>query len=98
MNEAISIAKTGSNITVAGTSASAAIPTGASGSAPVYVRVASTTACYVKVGVTGLTAVAGDMLLSAGEGVVLNVGRATHIAALQVSAGGILQISPLEDS
>lgn len=96
--DAISVAKTGSNITVGAASASVAVPTNASGSAPTYVRISSTTNCYVKVGLTGLSAVVGDLLLITGQSEVLNIGRNTHIAALQVSAGGILQISPLEDS
>lgn len=89
---------TGVNITTGAASASASIPNASNGTKPKFVRVASTAAAYVKIGTAGVTAVAGDMLIQPGDSHVLSVNGCTNIAALQVSAAGIVQISPLEDS
>lgn len=96
-DDAISVVKTGSTIAFTGTSANVAMPTDSSGTTPKYIRLASTAACYVKIGASGVSAVAGDLLVQPADSVVLKVGRQAYIAALQVSAAGTLQISPLED-
>ena len=96
-DDAISVVKTGSTIAFTGTSANVAIPKDSSGTTPKYIRLASTAACYVKIGASGVSAVAGDLLVQPADSVVLKVGRQAYIAALQVSAAGTLQISPLED-
>ena len=95
--DAICVVKTGATLAVGATSANVAIPTDSAGTTPKYIRLAATSACYVKIGPSGVAAVAGDLLLNAGEGVVLKAGKNTYVAAIQVSAGGTLQISPLED-
>ena len=97
MDDAISVFKTGSVIAFTGTSASIAIPTDMAGNAPRYIRVAANAACYVKLGVGSATAVAGDLLVQPADAVILAVNGATHIAAIQVSAGGNAQVSPLEN-
>jgi len=96
-DEAISVVKTGATIAFNATSANVAIPTDSSGASPKYVRLSATANCYAKIGPSGVTAAAGDLLVQPAESVVLKVQHLTHIAALQVSAGGTLQISPLED-
>lgn len=96
--DAISVVKTGSNITTGAASASVAIPTDASGGIPRYVRLACTAACYVKIGPSGVSAVVGDMIINPGGGEVLKTHNLGYIAALQVTAAGILQISPMEDA
>lgn len=96
-DDAISVVKTGSTIAFTGTSANVAMPKDSSGTTPKYIRLASTAACYVKIGASGVSAVAGDLLVQPADSVVLKVGRQAYIAALQVSAAGTLQISPLED-
>lgn len=97
VDDAITVFKTGSNIAFNATSANTAIPTTNAGIAPNFVRLASTQACYVKVGKGAQTAVAGDLLIQPADSVVLRVAGTDNIAAIQVSAGGVLQISPLED-
>ena len=97
MDDALSILATGSIIGFTGTSARVAIPTDSSGAVPKYVRVAANAACYVKVGTSTVTAAAGDVLVQPADAVTLKVSRSTHIAAIQVSAAGTAQISPLED-
>lgn len=94
--DAISVMKTGVTLATSGTSANVAIPTDSSGAAPKYIRVAATQDCYIKLGPSGVAAVAGDMLLQVGDSVVLATSFAPYIAALQVSAAGVLQVSPLE--
>jgi 1-aminocyclopropane-1-carboxylate deaminase/D-cysteine desulfhydrase-like pyridoxal-dependent ACC family enzyme len=94
MSKAMQIFATGVTITTGATSASASIPNCANGTKPKYIRVASTASAYVKI---GTTAVAGDVLVQPGDSIVLAVAGASTIAAIQVSAAGTVQVSPLED-
>lgn len=95
---AMQIVATGVNITTSGTSASATIPNDASGNLPKYVRVACTAAAYVRLGKTTATAVTTDMLINpTGDGIVLQVSGNDKIAAIQVAAAGVVQVSPLEN-
>ena len=93
---AVSIVKTGSIISFGAASASVAIPTESAGGAPKYIRVVATAPCYVKIGNSGVTAAAGDVLVQPADAVVMKTLRQTHIAAIQVSGAGIVQISPME--
>lgn len=95
--DSISIVKTGATITTGAASVSAAIPTDSSGSLPKYVRVAATAAATVKIGPTGLSAAAGDVLVQPGDAVILKTSGYGFVAALQVTTTGKVQISPLED-
>ena len=97
VDDAITVFKTGSNIAFNATSSNVAIPTAQSGQAPKFVRLAATQACYVKIGNGTQTAAAGDLLVQPADSVILRVAGVNNIAAIQVSAGGVLQISPLED-
>lgn len=94
---AVTVLATGSTITTSGTSASVTIPNTASGTLPKYVRVAATVAAYVKLDKTSATAAAGDVLVQPGDAVVLVVGNCDKIAAIQVTAAGVVQVSPVED-
>lgn len=93
----ISVVKTGATRAFTATSASVAIPTDSSGELPKYIRLNATAACCVKIGPSGVAATTADLMLSAFESEVIAVGRQAYIAAIQVSAAGTLQISPLED-
>lgn len=94
--DAITVTKTGSVINFTGTSASVTIPTDSAGTTPKYCRLTATQACYVKIDVGSATAVAGDLLVQPADAVVVRTHGLTHIAALQVTTAGVLQISPLE--
>jgi aspartate/methionine/tyrosine aminotransferase len=94
----VNIQATGSTIATGAASASVALPNNAAGVAPEWVRVVATAAAYVKVGPSTVTAAAGDMLVQPGDGVLLRAKGWTHIAAIQVTAGGTVQISPVEDA
>lgn len=95
--DAVCIVATGGTITTSGTSSRIAIPNDSGGAAPKYVRVIATNPAYVKVGNSTVTAAAGDAMVQPSDGAILNVSRCTHIAAIQVSVAGTVQVSPLED-
>lgn len=93
------ISVTGVNITTSGTSASATIPLDSSGVTPRYVRVASSAGAYVRFGKTTATAVNTDCLVQPGDAQILAVpGGSDKVAAIQVTAAGVVQVSPLENS
>ena len=93
---AIQIVKTGVNIATSATSAGATLPTNSSGAVAQYVRIVSTAAAYVRMGTGAQTAVNTDMLINPGVGEIFATNGNTHIAALQVAAAGIVQVSPVE--
>ena len=95
--DAIGIVKTGVIISFNATSANVAVPTDSSGTIPKYVRIAANAACYVKIGPSGLAAVAGDALVQPADSLILKTHGYGYIAAIQMSAAGTVQISPLED-
>jgi hypothetical protein len=94
----IDVRTTGVTIATGAASARAAVPNNTSNASPMFVRVTATVAAYVKAGDSSVTAAAGDLLVQPGDAVVLKFKGATHIAAIQASGAGIVQISPLEDS
>jgi hypothetical protein len=98
MDDSVTIIKTGVILTAGGTSVNAAIPTAQSGEIPRYIRLAATTSIYVKLGIAGVAAVAGDFMVQPGDATIVVVPQGiTTIACLQAATGGILQVSPLED-
>ena len=98
LEDAIGVAAIGAIITTSGTSDKVAVTNDASGTKPKYVRIAATAAAYVKLGIgTSITAAAGAMLVQPGDAVVVKLSHNTHVAAIQVTAAGVVQITPLED-
>lgn len=93
----ITVSKTGIQIATTGTSAGATIPLDSSGSVPRLIRIAATFAACVRLGVGAQTAVTTDLQVQPGDSVVVSTNGATHIAAIQVSAAGVVQVSPLEN-
>jgi hypothetical protein len=97
-NDFLTITVTGVNISYTGTSASAAIPVASDGNRPRYIRIASTNQCYVKLGTSGVTAAAGDIMVQPADSVILHVPMGiTHIAAIQEASAGKANIVPLEN-
>lgn len=94
--DSVSIFTRGATITTGAASANAAIPT-VSGVLPRYVRIAASAAAYVRLGVVADTAAAGDFIVQPGDAVVVNVNGCTHVAAIQVTAAGIVQLSPVDN-
>lgn len=95
-DDSIQVFAPGVIITTSAASTAVAIPNTLSGTIPKYVRLAATQACYVRLGVTP-TAVTGDLLVQPADAVIVCVARYPQIAAIQLGASGVLQISPLED-
>ena len=93
---ALSITATGVTITTSGVSAGSALPVNSAGTAPRFVRIAATAAATVRLGVGAQTAATTDMLVQPGDATVVATCGATHAAALQVAAAGVVQISPVE--
>lgn len=95
----ITVTVTGATIATTATSASVAIPNDSSGNKPNYVRIAATAPACVRLGKTTATAVTTDLQVQPGDAVILQVPKGYDtIAAVQVSAAGIVQISALENS
>jgi hypothetical protein len=94
----ITVATTGATLVTGAASASVAIPVASDGNRPRYIRVAGLNACYVKLGTSGVSATNADTLIQPADAVILNVPMGiTHIAAIQDSAAGRVNIVPLEN-
>jgi hypothetical protein len=94
----ITVQKTGVQQASGAASAGAALPTDMAGNIPRYIRVAATAPACFRFGSGGVpTAVATDLQVQPGDAVILTTNGATHFAVIQVSAGGIVQVSPLEN-
>lgn len=93
------ITVTGIAITTGVASAGGAIPVNSAGEIPRYIRVTATAAAYFRMGPGAQTAIVGDMMIQPGDSQLLAVPRGvTHVAAIQVAAAGICQVSPCENS
>lgn len=93
----VSSQTTGVAIATSGTSASATIPTMSSGELPRFIRVAATAPACVRLGKSSATALATDLQVQPGDAVILSVNGNDRIAAIQVAAAGVVQVSPLEN-
>lgn len=86
------------DIATSGTSARIAIPTASSGEVPRYIRVSSTVAARVRIGTSTVAALATDTLVQPADAMILQVPQGvTHIAAIQDSAAGKVNVAPLEN-
>ena len=97
LDDAISVSVTGVSLATSGTSAGTTIPLDSAGVVPRYIRVAATQPACIRLGVGAQTAVTTDLQVQPGDAVILKVMWRTHIAAIQVAAAGVVQVSPLED-
>lgn len=94
----ITITRTGVTQASGGASAGGALPNASSGEVPRYIRVAATAAACVRIGNGAQTAVTTDLQVQPGDSVILAVPLGyTNFACIQVSAPGVVQISPLEN-
>lgn len=78
-------------------SARTAIPVDSAGNIPRYIRVAGINECYVKVGNSAVAATANDMLIQPADSVIMTVNNMTHIAYIQGTAAGKINVVPLEN-
>lgn len=80
-------------------SARSAIPVDGSGNRPNFIRVAARNECYVKIGDVTVTATINDILVQNADSVILQVPKAaTHIAYIQGTAAGQVNVTPLDNS
>lgn len=80
-------------------SARSAIPVNGAGVIPAYVRVAARNECYVKVGTVAVVATTNDILVQNADSVILQIGRGdTHIAYIQGTAAGQVNVTPLNNA
>lgn len=94
----ITVVKTGVSQTSGVATAGGTLPTDSAGNLPRYVRIAATAAACFRFGYGSLpTAVTTDLQVQPGDAVILTTNNATHFAVIQVAAGGVVQISPLEN-
>lgn len=78
-------------------SAGSTIPLDSAGNVPRYIRVAATAAACIRLGGAGVTATANDTQIQPGDALIMATSNQTNFAVIQVSAGGLVQISPLEN-
>lgn len=80
-------------------SASTAIPVNLSGNRPNYVRVTAINESYVKLGTSGVAATSNDILVQPGDCIILAVpAGVTHIAYIQGTLAGKVNVAPLENN
>lgn len=95
--DVITIAVDGATVTTGAASARVAIPNTSSGNKPLYVRVAATVESYVMLGNSTVVATANSMLVQPADSNLLAVGANTHLAYIQGTGTGKVNITPLED-
>lgn len=92
------VVATGFTAATGAASARTAIPNDSSGRAPNFIRIAGTNG-FCKIGDSGVTATANDMLIQPGDSQIVAVPKGvTHIAYIQNAAAGQINVVPLENS
>lgn len=97
IDDAIQIQAVGVSLTTGAASVNATIPNTASATKPKYIRLCVTANCFVKIGQVGVVATGNDILMNPADCLILKVSGNTTIAAIQQAAGGICNITALED-
>src|SRR5574337_3225 len=96
---ALSVHVAGCQVASGAVSARVALVNDSSGNLPRYIRVCASAAAYVKLGGNAVLATSNDMMVQPGDAVIMQLGGAdTYIAALQVAAGGVVQIASLDNT
>ena len=96
--EAFKVAATGVTVTtVINTSQGNTLPPTSAGTPPRFTRFCATGTCYVRTRTGAATAATTDMMLTAGDPVVLATGRDTHYAVIDDGVSVKLNVTPLED-
>ena len=93
---AIKVTGSGASITTSASSSSVAIPLTSSGTPARYALVTCTAAAYILPGNSSVSADATAIILQPNYKLKMNVAGFTHLAALQVSAAGKVNIIPIE--
>ena len=94
----ITVTAAGGTIVTGGASARIAIPVASDGNRPRFIRVSGINACYVRIGDSSVVATNGDTLIQPADAVLMHVPNGvTHIAAIQDTAAGRVNVVPLEN-
>lgn len=93
----LTVAKTGIQLATTGTSNDGVIPLDSAGNIPRMIRIAATAPACVRIGKGVQTAVTTDLQVQPGDAVSITTNGCDHIAAIQVSGPGVVQVSPLEN-
>lgn len=94
----ITVTVTGISLASGAASTGAALPLMSSSERPRFIRVSATVPAYIRIGAGAQTAIAGDLMVIPGDAVIMQVPSGiNNIACLQVSAAGVVQVSPLEN-
>ena len=93
----LQIFATGINITTGTVSAGSAIPLNTSGAVPKFIRITASVAACVRIGTGAQTAVDTDAVVQPTAPLIIATMGCTHVAAIQQSVAGVVQVSPLED-
>jgi hypothetical protein len=93
----ITLGATGIRLTSGSTSSGAALPFGLAGDVSRLIRISATVAAHVRIGAGSQTAVNTDVMVQPGESIVVTTNGNTHIAVIQATAAGVVQVSPLEN-
>lgn len=98
IDEALSITAPGLRLTSGATTANTAIPLTSGNTLPRYIRLLAETSgsVNVRLGGAGVVATTSDVLVNANEPLVLATNGSTYIAYIQNSAGGIVNVMPIE--
>lgn len=93
------VVATGATTATSGTSTAVAIPNDSSSRTPNYIRVTASNETFVKLGTSGVVATTNDILVQPADSVLLQVPKGiTHIAYIQGTAAGQVNVVPLENS
>ena len=96
---AITVTTAGFSAVTGSASAATAIPPDSSGRLPNFIRVAARNECYIKLGTVGVAATNSDILVQPADSVLLSVPKGiTHIAYIQGTSAGFVNVIPLENS
>jgi hypothetical protein len=93
----IAVFAVGSTQATGAASARVALPTNSAGENPRYIRVAAINESYIKLGNSGVTATANDVLIQPADAAILCVNGATHIAFIQGASVGKVNVLALEN-
>lgn len=98
MDDFITVTTVGFSAATGAASAATAIPVASDGNRPRYIRVSARNECYVKIGINTVTATTNDILVQPADSVILHVPTGvTHIAYIQGTAAGLVNVVPLEN-
>ena len=96
-DDALQIFTTGATLVTGSTSARVGLPTNSAGDVARVVRVSAINACYAKIGNSSVNATNADTLIQPADAALLTVPKgATHIAGIQDSAAGRMNIQAIE--